>query len=203
MHTPEETGCESSRLRRIADPALPEGRWRVVIEELVNEGAIQRSGRWLHLAEHVAVLSSADEHLALQMQPLIAAGAFDPPWVRELAAVLHEPEVRVRQVLLKQVTRGAVHQLVRDLFYDSERVGELAEWVATLGRARDTITPADFRDATEVSRKRAIQILEFFDRVGYTRRVRNGHVLRADGPWGSVAHPLREKTEVLQAHLES
>jgi len=33
--------------------------------------------------------------------------------------------------------------------------------------------------------------------------VRNGHVLRADGPWGSVAHPLREKTEVLQAHLES
>ncbi len=194
-HTPEEAGCESNRLRRIADPALPEGLWRVLIEELLNESAIQRSGRWLHLAEHVAVLSSADEHLARQMQPLIVAGAFDPPWVRELAAALHEPEVRVRQVLLKQVTHGAVHQLVRDLFYDSDRIGELAERVATLGRARDTITPADFRDATEVSRKRAIQILEFFDRVGYTRRVRNGHVLRTDGPLGAVGHRLLEKTE--------
>jgi selenocysteine-specific elongation factor len=202
-HTPEETGCESSRLRRIAAPALPEGRWRCLIEELVNEDAIERGGRWLHMVEHVAVLSSADEQLARRLQPLIAAGAFDPPWVRALAAVLHEPEVRVRQVLLKQVTRGAVCQLVRDLFYDSDRIGELAERVATLARSRDTITPAAFRDAADVSRKRAIQILEFFDRVGYTRRVRNGHVLRTDGPWGTVGHPVHEKTEVPRARRES
>jgi selenocysteine-specific elongation factor len=190
-------------LRRIAAPALAEGRWRVLIEQLLDEGAIQRSGRWLHLAEHVAVLSSADENLARRLQPLIAAGAFDPPWVRELAAALHEPEERVRLVLRKQVTRGAVCQLVRDLFYDSDRIGELAEQVATLARSRGTITPADFRDATELSRKRAIQILEFFDRVGYTRRVGNGHVLRMDGPWGTVSHPVREKTEVLRARVES
>jgi selenocysteine-specific elongation factor len=202
-HTPEEAGCESSRLRRIAAPALPEGRWRVLIEELLAEGAIRRSGRWLHLAEHVAVLSGADENLARRLQPLITAGAFDPPWVRELAAALHEPEERVRLVLRKQVTRGAVCQLVRDLFYDSDRIGELAEQVAALARSRGTITPADFRDATELSRKRAIQILEFFDRVGYTRRVGNGHVLRMDGPWGTVSHPVREKTEVPRARVES
>ncbi len=201
--TPEEAGCEGSRLRRIAAPALPEGRWRVLIEELVDEGAIQRSGRWLHLAEHVAALSDADEHLAHRMQTLIAAGAFDPPWVRELAAVLHEPEVRVRQVLLKQVTHGAVYQLVHDLFYDSDRIGELAEQVATLARTRDTITPADFRDATKLSRKRAIQVLEFFDRVGFTRRVRNGHVLRTAGPWGTVGQSLGETTEVPRARLKS
>jgi len=202
-HTPEEAGCESSRLRRIAAPALAEGRWRVLIEQLLDEGAIQRSGRWLHLAEHVAVLSSADENLARRLQPLIAAGAFDPPWVRELAAALHEPEERVRLVLRKQVTRGAVCQLVRDLFYDSDRIGELAEQVATLARSRGTITPADFRDATQLSRKRAIQILEFFDRVGYTRRVGNGHVLRTKGPWGTVSPPVQEKAEVPGARVES
>jgi selenocysteine-specific elongation factor len=202
-HTPEEAGCESSRLRRIAAPALPEGRWRVLIDELVEAGAIQRSGRWLHLAEHVAVLSSADEHLARRLQPLIAAGAFDPPWVRELASALQEPEERVRQVLRKQVTRGAVCQLVRDLFYDSDRIGELAEQVATLARSRGTITPADFRDAIELSRKRAIQILEFFDRVGYTRRLGNGHVLRTDAPWGTVSQPLREKAEVPRTRVKS
>jgi selenocysteine-specific elongation factor len=27
------------------------------------------------------------------------------------------------------------------------------------------------------------QILEFFDRVGYTRRVRDAHVLRGDSGW--------------------
>jgi selenocysteine-specific elongation factor len=29
----------------------------------------------------------------------------------------------------------------------------------------------------------AIQILEFFDRIGYTRRVRDDHLLRRDNPW--------------------
>jgi selenocysteine-specific elongation factor len=202
-HTPEEAGCESGRLRRIASPELPEVRWRALIDELVNEGAIQRSGQWLHLAEHVAVLSSADEDLAHRLQPLVAAGAFDPPWVRELAAALHEPEERVRYVLRKQVTRGAVYQLVRDLFYDSDRIGELAERIAALARARGTITAADFRDAIGLGRKRTIQILEFFDRIGYTRRVHDAHVLRTDGAWGTVGQPAQEKTQAPRARAES
>ena len=42
---------------------------------------------------------------------------------------------------------------------------------------------ARYRDAIGVGRKRAIQILEFFDRAGYTRRTRNARVLRADSSW--------------------
>ncbi len=46
---------------------------------------------------------------------------------------------------------------------------------------------ARFRDTLGLGRKRAIQILEFFDRVGYTRRVRDAHVLRPDGAWRSAS----------------
>jgi selenocysteine-specific elongation factor len=42
---------------------------------------------------------------------------------------------------------------------------------------------AQYRDAIGVGRKRAIQILEFFDRVGYTRRTRDARVLRVDSSW--------------------
>ena len=108
---------------------------------------------------------------------------FDPPWVRELAAAVHEPEERVRQVLRKQVTRGSVYQVVHDLFYDSQRVGELAEVAATLAGERGELNAAQYRDAIGLGRKRTIQILEFFDRVGYTRRVRDSHVLRKDSGW--------------------
>ena len=41
-----------------------------------------------------------------------------------------------------------------------------------------------FRDAVQLGRKRAIQILEFFDRVGFTRRVRDEHRLRGSQPFG-------------------
>ena len=42
---------------------------------------------------------------------------------------------------------------------------------------------APFRDRIGGGRKVAIQILEFFDRVGYLRRVRDDHLPRRENPW--------------------
>jgi selenocysteine-specific elongation factor len=189
--TPDEAGPDGARLRRMAVPQLAERRWRALLDELLEEAAIARSGQWLRLPEHVAVLSSADQTLAHRLQPLLAAGGFDPPWVRELAATLGTAEDHVRQVLLKQVTRGAVYQLVRDLFYDATRMSELVAVAATVAGPDKVLTAAEFRDAIGLGRKRTIQILEFFDRVGYTRRVRDTHLLRTDSAWGSVAAAVR------------
>lgn len=87
----------------------------------------------------------------------------------------------------KLLRRGDVVQVVRDLFYHHEPVQALAAMVATLCREQGSAEAAPFRDLTGLGRKRAIQILEFFDRVGYTRRLRDGHVLRADS--ALYAHP--------------
>lgn len=178
--TPDEPGPDAARLRRIAAPGIAAGLWRALIAALVHEQAIVRSAPWLHLPEHAVSLSQEDCSLAHTLQPLIAAGGFDPPWVRALAASAHEPEERVRQLLRKLVTQGHVYQVVRDLFYDAGRVAELAAIVGTLVHEHGAVSAARYRDALGTGRKRAIQILEFFDRVGYTRRVRESHVLRRD-----------------------
>jgi selenocysteine-specific elongation factor len=182
---PDEPGPDSGRLRRIALPDMPAALWRALVDELSRERLVLFSGAWLHLPEHAATLSESDQTLAQKLQPLIAAGRFDPPWVRDLAAAVHEPEDRVREVLRKQVRQGGVYQVVHDLFYDRERIAELAEIVGAATRERGDINAARFRDTLGLGRKRAIQILEFFDRVGYTRRVRDAHVLRPDSAWRS------------------
>ena len=114
------------------------------------------------------------------------AGVTDPPWVRDLAATLRAPEEQVRGVLRKLVIRGAVHQVVRDLFYDSDRIDELADILASLAREHDIVEAKHYRDAVGLGRKRTIQILEFFDRVGYTRRVGDSHIVRRDSGWRSA-----------------
>ncbi len=185
---PDEVGPDVGRLRRIALPGLPVALWKTLIDELEIGRRVVRSGPWLRLPEHSVTLSQDEQALAQKLQPLIAAGRFDPPWVRDLAAVVNLPEDRVRQVLSKQVTQGSVYQIVRDLFYDRNRIGELADLVTALARERAAVDAARFRDAIHTGRKRAIQILEFFDRVGYTRRVRDSHVLRPDSEisWKAV-----------------
>ncbi|PTT88577.1 selenocysteine-specific translation elongation factor, partial [Pelomonas sp. HMWF004] len=56
----------------------------------------------------------------------------------------------------------------------------LAATVRRLAGEHGTVTAAAFRDATGLGRKRAIQHLEHFDRVGLLRRVGDEHRLRAD-----------------------
>jgi selenocysteine-specific elongation factor len=180
---PDEPGPDIGRLRRIALPDLSAALWRALIAALVYERLIVRSGPWLHLPEHTVALSAADQVLARKLQPLIASGRFDPPWVRDLAVVSHEPEERVREVLRKSVTQGTVYQVVRDLFYDRECIGELAAIVSRLAQKHGAVDAARYRDELGLGRKRTVQILEFFDRVGYTRRVRDSHVLRNDSGW--------------------
>ena len=184
---PDEPGPDAGRLRRVSFPDMPSALWRALLAELAAEGQLRANGAWLQLPGHRAVLSADDEALIRRLQPLIAAGGFDPPWVRELAAAVREPEERVRTVLRKHLTQGGVCQVVRDLFYDRERVAELAAIVQACSDERGGVSAAHFRDAVGLGRKRAIQILEFFDRVGYTRRVRDAHLLRVESPWGTAS----------------
>jgi selenocysteine-specific elongation factor len=180
---PDEPGADRAVLRRMTLPSLAEPVWRTLIAELVQEQAVHHNGHWLHLPEHRVALSDGEQRLARKLQALIAAGRFDPPWVRELAAAAKAAEDEVRSVLRKCVIQGAVYQIVRDLFYDRECVRELAQALQRVAQTHGTVEAARYRDAIGVGRKRAIQILEFFDRVGYTRRTRDVRVLRADSGW--------------------
>ena len=181
--SPEEPGPDIGRLRRISLPQLPHDLWRALIVELARDGTIVRSDPWIHLPGHSVILSTRENALAAKLQPLIAAGRFNPPWVRDLAGTVNAPEDDVRQVLRKQVTQGTLYQVVHDLFYDRKCVDELATVITSLAQEHGTVEAAQYRDAVGLGRKRAIQILEFFDRVGHTRRMRDARVLRADSGW--------------------
>lgn len=178
---PDEPGIDTARLRRMAWPTLPDSLWLALRDGLLEEGRLARNGPWLHLPGHAVSLGPQEAELAERLLPLVYEGRFDPPWVRDLAGQLNEDEQQVRHVLLKLLRRGELHQIVRDLFYHHEQVAGLAQRVHSAAAQADGVTAAQFRDITGLGRKRAIQILEFFNRAGYTRRVQDKHVLRGHG----------------------
>jgi len=184
---PDEPGPDAPRLRRIASPAMAPRLWRALIDELAAEGAVLRRGAWLQLPSHSAALNARDHEDAGRLEPLLEAGGFDPPWVRELARQTGVAENRVRQLLGALGRDGRVHQVVHDLFYARAALESLAGVLAGLAGHDGAIQAARFRDAIGVGRKRSIQILEFFDRVGYTRRVGDVRVLRDGSGWRAKA----------------
>jgi len=187
FHTrmPDEPGLGAGSLRRVAfvGAPIPDALWSALLDTLLQQHAVERHGGWLRLPGHEIAFTDAERALAAALLPRVAAGGFDPPWVRQHAVALNAPEAQVRAVLQKLARQGAVHQVVHDLFYAADAIETLATRFGNLAAAHRHVQAAVFRDAVDLGRKRAIQILEFFDRAGYTRRVANARMLRPDSEW--------------------
>ena len=177
---PEDVGPDLRRLKRLAGPRVGDILWQHAVETLISDGALARSGNWLHLPAHAAVLSATEERLAQKLLPKLADGGFDPAWVRDLAKDCSASEPVVRQTLASLARRGLTFQVVKDLYYPAATIEKLAALARDCVDGPEGLQAASFRDATGLGRKRAIQLLEFFDRVGYTRRVKDVHLLRPD-----------------------
>ena len=177
---PDEIGPDLLRARRLAAPRMPEALWLQLTEHMIAAGGINRRNGFLHLPEHGVALRAAEQVVAEHALPKLLDGRFDPPWVRDIAQTARLPEVQVRQVLGRMARGGDVYQVVKDLFYHPAVMQEAADLVRRLARedAQGQVTAARFRDETGLGRKRAIQILEFFDRIGFLRRVGDVHLLR-------------------------
>jgi selenocysteine-specific elongation factor len=178
---PDELGPDAARLRRIALPRLGEPLWRALLQRLRDGGRVQQRGAFVHLPAHGVRLSDTETRLAQKAAPRLATAGFEGAWVRDLARDGGEPEALMRTTLARLAQRGDLHQVVRDLYYPEATMAALAGIARRLAADGDgSVSAAAFRDATGLGRKRAIQLLEHFDRIGLLRRTGELHRLRAD-----------------------
>ncbi|MGY0194076.1 selenocysteine-specific translation elongation factor [Leptothrix sp. BB-4] len=178
---PEELGPDAARLRRLALPRLPEPLYRALLARLQADAQLQVRGSFVHLPEHGIRLSATEERLAQKVSPALAAAGFEGAWVRDLARDAAESEPLMRVTLARLAQRGELMQVVKDLYYPPGTMARLCAIAREVAHAHDgEVTAARFRDATSLGRKRAIQILEYLDRIGVLRRVGDLHRLRAD-----------------------
>ncbi|WP_159566082.1 selenocysteine-specific translation elongation factor [Budvicia diplopodorum] len=174
----DQLGLGRARLRRMALPSEPEGLVFALIDNLLSDGVVSNSRGWLHLPEFS--LAFTGEELAV-WERLATQFGDEPYWVRDLATELGLDEQQVRAVLRKGAQLGHVTAVVKDRYYLSGRIRQFADLIRTMHTTQGSTCAADFRDRLGVGRKLAIQVLEFFDRSGFTRRQGNDHLLRDSG----------------------
>ncbi len=179
---PEDMGPDAARARRLAAPRMPPALWSQLVAHLASQGLVALRNGFVHLPSHGEQLRQADRVVAERALPLLLHGRFDPPWVRDIASGTRLPETQVRSVLVRLSRTGEVYQIVKDLFYHPKVVWELAQLARQIHAREGQVTAATYRDATGLGRKRAIQILEFLDRIGFLRRIGDIHLLRMGTP---------------------
>ena len=178
QRAPDMVGVERERLRRLTLPTLERAAFDALVAELLAAGRLAASRAWLHLPEHQASLAAGDRDLFAVLKPLLDAQPFGPPRVRDVAKASGTAEDVVRQLFRRVARAGELYPVAHDHYFTAAAVAELAAHVAGLNAEKGAARAADLRDRIGGGRKVAIHILEFFDRIGYTRRVRDEHLLR-------------------------
>ena len=171
----ERPGLGRGRLRRIALPGLPEAIGLAIIDLLIAKGRLNQHYGWLRLPNSGARLTPQEQKLWQQAAPLFAEEVW---WLRDIAARLDADEALMRKILEKAASSGEIIGIVQDRYYSREKIARFAAAIRQRHQQGLTTSAADFRDLFSIGRKLAVQILEFFDRSGFTHRQGNDHLLR-------------------------
>ncbi|WP_270502272.1 selenocysteine-specific translation elongation factor [Kluyvera ascorbata] len=171
----DEPGPGRERLRRIALPMEDEALVLTLIEQMRESGVIASHHGWLHLPDHKAGFTDEQQAVWQKAAPLFGD---EPWWVRDLATQTGTDENTMRSVLRLAAQQGMITAIVKDRYYRNDRIVTFASMIRELDQEKGSTCAVDFRDKLNVGRKLAIQILEYFNRIGFTRRRGNDHLLR-------------------------
>ncbi|MDO4681585.1 MAG: selenocysteine-specific translation elongation factor [Lautropia sp.] len=184
---PDELGPDAGRLRRLTRSRLDEATWRAVLDALLKAGEVGMTGAFVHLPGQGIELAARDEALMQKIMPALEEAGAQGAWIRDLAERIGESPASMRAAMARLSRSGRVHQIVKDLYQDTATTTALGYLFRSLidnerqaGATRPSVTVARFRDASGLGRKRAVQVLEFFDRIGLCRRVGDEHLLRPE-----------------------
>jgi selenocysteine-specific elongation factor len=173
---PDLLGPDRERLRRMACQAMTRPVFAGLLDAMTADNRVIRDGPWVHLPGHAVRLAEADSALWRSgIKPLLDTAPFQPPRVRDLARTLGREEDAVRQLLKRLTGMGEVYRVAKDHYFTRAAVADLSAIALDLTDADGEARAAAFRDRIGTGRKLAIQILEFFDRIGYSRRIGDGH----------------------------
>ncbi|MFM1895417.1 MAG: hypothetical protein RLZZ385_491 [Pseudomonadota bacterium] len=181
---PQQPGLEERTLILRADPAqrkvLP-----LVLTRLRTCGEVTGRAGFLALPHHKIILHPDLLRFMDRLYPLLAEAGFVAPRTRELAETLNL-SLDSLQCLLKDLEQAAL--LVRvapNRHYLPQTLTGIQEFVEQLvaDKSQDpSFSVIEFRDASGIGRNLCIELLEYFDSVGFTRRAGNRRFMTNRNP---------------------
>ena len=142
-------------------------------ESLIHSKQFERNGALLARAGWNARIPDRDQRLCDQIAAKLQPAGWSPPGLEELAAAANEPLPRVTAMARLLAERGVVVRLDDQIWMHRDAVEAGQQTALKLFRRAPAFTTMEFRDALGVSRKFAVPLVDYLDRIRFT--VRSGN----------------------------
>ena len=179
---PDSAGANLQELRGLMAAAPSLAVVAAALDSACAQQRVLRVGARYQLIDHRVALSAAEQLLWQRARPQLDVAGLAPPQVPQLARELSVTEEGLRTLFCRLARMGELHRVRREVFFLPHTVALLASQAEALAKAqpRGVITVGPFRQSTGLQRNLGIPMLEFFDRAGFTMRMKDGRRLRRD-----------------------
>ncbi|SDT10532.1 selenocysteine-specific elongation factor [Halopseudomonas sabulinigri] len=178
---PELLGPGEGQIGLVGCLQLPLPLARQLLQRWQTEGRLQRTAWALHLPQHRPQLQPGDAELLARVVDELAPCGLRPPIVGELATALEMELAALKAFLLRMQRSGELIAVAPNRYYLPSQVEGLVAVARQLvaDSPSGSFNAAQYRDASGIGRNLTIQVLEYLDRAGVTRFVREQRFLVA------------------------
>jgi selenocysteine-specific elongation factor len=168
---PQRAGMSREELQAAvkSDPVLLEAAAGL----LLASRQLERNGTlWARAGWH-ARIADPDQRLCDKIAAALQQAGRCPPGLAELAVSAHEPPARVAAMARLLAERGVVVQLDEQIWMHRDAVEAGKQTALKLFTRAPAFSTMEFRDALGVSRKFAVPLVDYLDKIRFT--VRSGN----------------------------
>lgn len=166
--SPESPGLALDDLRVAWD--VPGPALQACMAELERASRIRQADQRLALAEHRPTIAGGDADQLGRIEKMFLSRAFNPPDATEIAANLKLQPAAATKFLKILLEQRKLVRVDRDLLFHTEAIARARAAIVNHIRAKGRLDSVDFKYLVDTSRKYAIPMLDYFDRIGVTRR---------------------------------
>jgi selenocysteine-specific elongation factor len=153
---------EASRLKKDVFDAL--------LKLLVLQGKLVERKHRLALPEHKEAFSDDEQKLLNRVESLFKDNLFSPPKYEEIVEHTKVDPKEISKILKILLEHEQLVRVDKDLFFHREAVEEARQILMSYIKKEGGLESVKFKYLLDTTRKYAIPLLDYFDRIGVTRR---------------------------------
>ncbi|MFV2065653.1 MAG: selenocysteine-specific translation elongation factor [Pirellulales bacterium] len=174
---PLDPAVDPARLERQFAYLGPASLVATLIDRMASAGRVRRRPRGVTLDGHGPQLSSGEVALKASIVERYLRSGFEPPSIREIEVEATKNRAAVPQLVTLAEAEGTLVQLAPEFYLHRQHERLLRETLQEALADGRGLTLSQIREILKTTRKYAVPICEYLDRIEFTRRQGDVRVL--------------------------
>jgi len=165
---PESPGINAEQL--LEESRLKKDVFDGFVQQLISQGKLVERKHRLALPGHQETFSDDQQQMLSRVESLFKDNPFNPPKYEEVVDHTKEEPESIQKILKILLEQEQLVRVDKDLLFHREAVEQAQKLLTEYIKKEGGLESVKFKYLLDTTRKYAIPLLDYFDRIGVTRR---------------------------------